>query len=145
MSRAMETEPVPTKPRVLAVHEDVGTLRLIRETLLEFTECEIDTSPNAEYAFELALQRSYALLIFNLTLPVLAGELLYGLISKAYTHCHAGARTAPPVVYVLDTHVSGRAAELQRDARVRAVLGKPLTIDRILECGKGILVRKTGL
>ncbi len=140
----MENPPPSPKPRVLAVHEDVGTLRLIRETFVEFTECEVDTSPNAEYAFELALQRSYALLIFNLTQPVLPGELLYGLISKAYTHCHEGARTAPPVVYVLESLVAGRAAELQRDARVRGVLGKPLTIDRILECGKGILARKPG-
>ena len=86
------------KPRVLVVHEDVAALRLVRETFLEFTECEVDTSPNAEYGFELALQRDYALVILNLTLPVIPGELLYDLISKAYTHCHAGARTAPPVV-----------------------------------------------
>jgi len=139
---AMEPESDVPKPRVLAVHEDVGTLRLLRETFLEFTECEVDTSPDAEYAFELALQRAYALVILDLTLPVIPGEVLYGLISKAYTHCHAGARTAPPVVYVAEPHVAGRAVELRRDARVRGVLGKPLSIARILECGAGILPKK---
>ncbi len=140
----MENAAPAPKPRVLVVHEDVGTLRLIRETFLDFTECEVDTSPNAEYAFELALQRPYALLVFNLTLPVLPGELLYELITKAYLHCHAGARSAPPVAYVMESHLPGKAAELQRDARVRGVLAKPLTIDRILACGKGILPGKAG-
>ena len=68
------------KPRVLAVHDDVGTLRLIREALGNFAICDVDTSPTAEYAFELGLQRDYALFLIGLKLPVLHGELLYELL-----------------------------------------------------------------
>ena len=130
------------KPRVLAVHEDVGTLRLIRETLTEFMECEVDTSPKAEYAFELALQRQYKLFFFSLTMPVLPGELLYDLVSKAYLHCHAGARTAPAVVYVADGQTAGQLKDIQSDARVKGVLIKPATIDRILQCAASVLEKK---
>ncbi len=127
---------------MLAVHDDVGTLRLVRETLAEFTECDLDTSPKSDYAFELALQREYSLFIFNLSNPLLGGELLYDLISKAYTHCHAGARTAPAVVYLAESNASGKIEELQREARVKAVLMLPLTIDRILGAVEGTIGRK---
>lgn len=133
---------ITEKPRILAVHEDVGTLRLIRETLLEFTECEVDTSPKADYAFELALQREYKLFFFGLTTPMLPGELLYDLVSKAYLHCHAGARTAPAVVYVADAGSAVQAKGLQSDARVKGVLMKPVTIDRVLNCVEGVLEKK---
>ena len=130
------------KPRILVVHEDVGTLRLIREALLEFTVCDVDTSPKADYAFELALQREYRLFFFSLTVPLLPGELLYDLVSKAYLHCHAGARTAPAVVYVADGQTPGQLDELKRDARVKDTLMKPVTIDRVLKCVGGVLEKK---
>lgn len=118
-------------------------MRLVREALQSFTKCHVDSSPNAEYAFERALQRPYELFIFSLTMPVLHGELLYDLISKAYRHCHDGARTAPPVIFLGEEKHRGRIDELQRDARVRGVLLKPLRIDRVLEKARTVLPSKS--
>ncbi len=122
---------------MLVAHDEVGTLRLIRETLGQFAECEVDSTPSAEYAFELALQRRYALFLFGLGLPLISGELLYELLSKAYPYCHPGARTCPGVVYIADAAQANRAEELRREARVKGVLLKPLSIDRILDRVKG--------
>lgn len=130
------------KPRVLAVHDDVGTLRLIREALGNFTVCDVDTSPTAEYAFELGLQRDYRLFLFGLHLPVLHGELLYELLSKAYPYCHAGKRMAPAVIYIGDESTVRRLPELKRDARVKEVLMKPLGIARLLEAVHGLVEMK---
>ncbi|MFT5466097.1 MAG: DNA-binding response OmpR family regulator [Verrucomicrobiales bacterium] len=128
--------------RVLIVHEEVSTSRLIREALEGFTLSQVDSTPNAEYAFERALQRDYALFIFSLTMPILHGELLFDLISKAYRFCHAGARSAPPIIYLGEEKHRVRIDELQRDARVRGVLLKPLRIDRVLEKARSVLPSK---
>ena len=127
------------KPRVLAAHDDVGTLRLIREALGNFAVCDVDTSPTAEYAYELGLQRDYKLFLFGLDLPVLNGELLYDLLSKAYPYCHAGKRTAPAVIYIGDESTVPRLHELKRDARVKDVVMKPLGIARLLEAVTGVI------
>ncbi len=118
--------------RVLIAHRDVGAMRLIRETLGQFADCAVETSPQAEYAFELALQRKYDLFILDLGLDVLPGEVLYGLIGKAYSHCHEGARVAPPVIYVADDP-AGAHADLLAEARVKGVLTTPLSIQRIID------------
>ncbi|MCP4848002.1 MAG: hypothetical protein GY899_08665 [Verrucomicrobiaceae bacterium] len=124
-------------PRVLIAHEEVGTLRLIREALENFTPCRVDTTPNAEYAFELALQREYHLYMFGLGLPVIDGELLYGLLAKAVPCCQGGVRSCPGVIYLADPAHSSKAEILQREARVKGVLIKPLTVDRIIAMVKG--------
>ncbi len=129
----------PTTPRVLVAHDDIGTLRLVRETLGQFADCEVDSTPSAEYAYELALQREYALFMFGLGLPVIHGQLLYELLSKAYPHCHAGARTSPAVVYIADAGDASRTEELRREARVKGVLLKPLSVDRILDRVRGVV------
>ena len=131
--------PAAAKPRVLVAHEDVGTCRLIRETLGQFGDCEVDTSPTAEYAYEMALQRDYRLFLFGLTMPVINGELLYSLLAKAYPYSHAGARTAPAVIYIADAADAGRVEALQREARVKGVLVKPLAIDLIIAKVKGVI------
>ncbi|MGI9243910.1 MAG: hypothetical protein ACR2RV_24145 [Verrucomicrobiales bacterium] len=129
----------PTRPRVLAVHDEVGTLRLIREALGNFAVCDVDTSPTAEYAFELGLQRDYKLFLIGLKLPVLHGELLYELLSKAYPYCHEGKKVAPAVIYIGDDSTVARLHELKRDARVKDVLLKPLGIARLLEAVGGLI------
>lgn len=135
----MSEPPAAAKPRILVAHDDVATLRLIREALGSFAVCEVDTSPTAEYAFELGLQRDYRLFLFGLQLPVLHGELLYDLLSKAYPYCHAGRKIAPAVIYIGDESVVPRLGELKRDARVKDVVMKPLGIARLLEAVKGVI------
>ena len=101
--------------------------------------CDVDTSPTAEYAFELGLQRDYKLFLFGLHLPVLNGELLYELLSKAYPYCHEGRKMAPAVVYIGDETTVPRLHELKRDARVKDVVLKPLGIARLLEAVGGLI------
>lgn len=132
----------PALPRILVAHDDVGTLRLVRETLEGFTGCRVDTTPNAEYAFELALQREYRLFIFGLGLGVINGELLYSLLSKAFALCHGESRSCPGVVYIGDADHSARAELLQREARVKGVLLRPLSVDRIIERVKTVTALK---
>jgi CheY-like chemotaxis protein len=127
------------KPRVLAAHDDVGTLRLIREALGSFAVCDVDTSPTAEYAFELGLQRDYKLFLFGLHLPVINGELLYDLLSKAYPYCHEGKKIAPAVIFIGDESTVPRLHEFKRDARVKDVVLKPLGIARLLQAVGGLI------
>ena len=42
---------------ILVVDDDVDILRLAREALSTIEGCTIDTTPNAEYAFELVLKK----------------------------------------------------------------------------------------
>jgi CheY-like chemotaxis protein len=130
--------------RVLVVHPSAPTLRLIRETLNQFTTGEVDTTPDAVYGFELALQRRYKLYIFGVTMEVLDGVLLYELISKAHGFCHAEARSAPGVLFLSERSAARRREEFARDARVKGVLGLPLKIERLLEGVKGTLEVRDG-
>jgi len=114
------------------VHHAGPTLRLIREALQGFTKASVDTTPDALYGFELALQRRYKLFIFSLSLPIINGELLYDLVDKAYRHCHDDVRATPAVIYIVEEGQAMQSQELARDARVRGVLIKPLSIDRLL-------------
>lgn len=139
---APEINKTPALPRILVAHDDVGTLRLVRETLEGFTTCRVDTTPNAQYAFELALQREYRLFIFGLGLAVISGELLYGLLVTAFPLCHSGTRACPGVVYIGDAGHSARAEILQREARVKGVLLKPLSVDRIIDRVKTVTALK---
>lgn len=124
---------------VLVAHEEVSTMRLIRDSLLGFTLCEVDTCLSGDSAFERCLQRRYKLIVLSLHLPVVSGELLYELIAKVHHYGHGIGRSAPPVIFVGEPSDQIRAEELQRDARVKAVLIKPLRIDKILAKAKQIL------
>ena len=132
-----------SKPSVLIVHPDSRTLRLIRESLEGFKDCNFVTTPDAEYGFELALKKNHDLYIFGLNLPVLHGELLYSLISRAYTFSHQGALTAPAVIYIGDAQDASKAAELKQDARVRGVMFRPFKIDRFLNAIGDLIPNKT--
>ena len=82
--------------RVLVVDDDTAILRIIRDALQSFLHWEIDTSPNPEYAFELALKKEYDLMIFDFSMPMIDGTLLFHLISMVYENSHP-ARTVPPL------------------------------------------------
>jgi hypothetical protein len=127
---------------VLVVHPAVSTCRLIREALESFTTAEVDTSPDAVYGFELALNKRYKLFFFALEIPVIEGPLLYELISKAYSFCHEGARLAPAVIYINEPGTHLPNSEITHDARVKGILSKPLSIEKLLETIGDILPRK---
>jgi DNA-binding NtrC family response regulator len=118
--------------RVLVVDDDTAILRIMRETLQNFLKCEVDTSPKPEYAFELALKKTYDLMIFDFSMPLIDGTLLFHLISTVYENA-SPARTVPPLLLVSGQGGDTRAQELLKEARVCGFLPKPFTINRLLE------------
>jgi DNA-binding response OmpR family regulator len=118
--------------RVLIVDDDTAVLRLIRETLQNVLHWEVDTSPRPEYGFELALKKNYDLMIFDFSMPMIDGTLLFLLISKVYENA-VPPRTVPPLLLVSGQGSDERAQELLKESRVRGFLAKPFTINRLLE------------
>jgi DNA-binding NtrC family response regulator len=122
----------PVTKRVLIVDDDTAVLRIIREALQDFHHWEVDTSPNPEYGFELALKKKYALMIFDFSMPLIDGTMLFSLISKVYENS-SPVRMMPPLLLVSGQGTNARAQELLREARVYGFLPKPFTISRLLE------------
>ena len=123
----------PTPLRVLAVHHDPALLRLIRESLEGLAGCAVDTSGAALHAYDRLVQREYDLLILDLHLPVLSGEMLYDLASRAWPHCHRDSITAPPVIWAGVPADAQRHDTLTREARVRGLLLAPFSIQKLLD------------
>jgi DNA-binding response OmpR family regulator len=92
----------------------------------------VDTSPKAEYGFELALKKSYDLMIFDFSMPMIDGTLLFFLISKVYENS-TPVRLTPPLLLISGQGADERARELLKEARVRGFLAKPFTINRLIE------------
>ena len=122
----------PETKRVLIVDDDTAVLRIMREALQSFLHWEIDTSPRPEYGFELALKKTYDLMIFDFSMPMIDGTLLFLLISKVYENSNP-PRTVPPLLLVSGQGSDERAQELLKEARVRGFLAKPFTINRLIE------------
>src|SRR6267378_1117644 len=101
--------------RILMVDDDVALLRVVREALLASLQCEVDTSPKPEYAFELALKKKYDLLIFDFQMPMIDGSMLFFLIGKVYQNIQP-IRELPPLLLI-----SGKAEE----ARAQELLNEP--------------------
>lgn len=131
---------IPTAlPRVLLVEESLPFRRVIREALTAFRECEVDDTSSAEHAFEMALQKVYALFIFSLPLPSISGDLLDRLIAKAYPLAHRGSHTAPPVIYLMRPQDQQSFQNIQRDARVRGSLEMPPRLDTLIAMTEKLL------
>jgi CheY-like chemotaxis protein len=130
-------------PRVLVVHADPGLLRLVRESLEAFLLCEVRTTSSGLAAFDRLLEEPYRLLLIDLHLPDLGGELLYDLISRAYPKVHPGTLTAPPVLWLGLPADHRRHDALTREARTKALLTTPLNIQRLLDTAASLLPAKT--
>jgi CheY-like chemotaxis protein len=118
--------------KILIVDDDVGLMRVMREALTSFLRCEVDTSATPEYGFELALKKSYDLFLFDFSMPMIDGAMLFFLIGKVYNHA-APPRIAPPLLLVTGKGDEKRAQELLREAGVRGLLAKPFAITRLIE------------
>lgn len=118
--------------RVLIVDDDVALLRLMREAIVATLDCEVDTSPKPEYGFELALKRSYDLLIFDFQMPMIDGAMLFFLIGKVYDSAQPPKRT-PPLLLVSGKADEARAQELLKEPGVRGLVAKPFAMNRLLE------------
>jgi CheY-like chemotaxis protein len=117
--------------RFLVVDDDVGLMRVMREALTSFLRCEVDTSPTPEYGFELALKKNYDLFIFDFSMPMIDGAMLFFLIGKVYNNSQP-PRTVPPLVLVSAKGEDKRAQGLLRETGVHGLLAKPFTINRLL-------------
>ena len=57
--------------RILVVDDDMSLARLISEALRTRFQCEVDATPNPEYAFELALKKRYRVFVFDFSMPMI--------------------------------------------------------------------------
>lgn len=129
-------------PRVLLAEESLPFRRVIREALTAFRHCEVDDTPSAEHAFQIALQRRHALYLFALTLPDMRGDLLDRLISIAAPRVHQGTHAAPPVIFLLRPEEAPQWQELSRHARVRGHLFIPPRLDQLIQAVAPILAER---
>jgi CheY-like chemotaxis protein len=118
--------------RILVVDDDVSLMRVVREALTSFLRCEVDSSPVPEYGFELALKKDYDLFIFDFSMPMIDGAMLFFLIGKVYTNAQP-PRTVPPLVLISAKGEDKRAQELLHEAGVHGLLPKPFAISRLVE------------
>lgn len=132
-------------PRVLLAEESLPFRRVIREALTAFRVCEVDDAPTGERAFEMALHRPYALFIFSLPLPDMAGDMLDRLLSKAYPLVHKNVHTSPPVIFLIGPTDVMRFQELQRDVRVRGSMPLPPKLDVLLSLTASLLPERQGM
>ena len=124
------SEAAPKK--ILIVDDDVALMRVMREALTSFLRCEVDTSPKPEYGFELALKKTYDLLMFDFQMPMINGAMLFLLIGKVYNNA-VPPRIVPPLLLVTGKGDEKRAQELLQEAGVRGLVPKPFSIDRLIE------------
>ncbi|HEX8076781.1 MAG TPA: response regulator [Chthoniobacterales bacterium] len=124
------SEALPKK--ILIVDDDVGLMRVMREALTSMLRCEVDTSPKPEYGFELALKKSYDLLLFDFSMPMIDGAMLFFLIRKVYDHS-VPPRIVPPLLLVTGIGHEKRAQELLQEPGVRGLVPKPFAINRLIE------------
>ena len=120
------------------VDDDVALLRIVREALTTVLKCEVDTSPNPEYGFELALRKSYDLLIFDFSMPMIDGAMLFFLIGKVYDHAQP-PKIIPPLLLISGKADEERAQDLLKEPGVRGLLPKPFSINRLVDKVKSIL------
>ncbi len=119
--------------KILVVDDDVVVLRLVRESLTALLYCEVDTTPNPEYGFELILKKRYDLLIFDFLMPGIDGAVLFGLVSKLFEIYPPGGRRLPPVLLMSGNASQKRAQELLREPGVRGLIAKPFSIEKLVE------------
>ena len=118
--------------KILIVDDDAGLMRVMREALTSMLRCEVDTSPKPEYGFELALKKTYDLLMFDFQMPMIDGAMLFFLIGKVYNNS-VPPRIVPPLLLVTGKGDEKRAQELLQEAGVRGLVPKPFAINRLID------------
>ena len=118
--------------RILIVDDEVALLRIMREALTASFRCEVDTSPKPEYGFELAIKKTYDLFIFDFSMPMIDGALLFFLIGKVYGSIEP-PRMVPPLLLVSGKGDQMRAQDLLKEPSVAGFIAKPFSMNRLLE------------
>ena len=97
-----------------------------------------EVCPKPEYGFELALKKTYDLMLFDFSMPMIDGAMLFFLIGKVYNHS-VRPRVVPPLLLVTGRGDEKRAQELLQEAGVRGLVPKPFAIERLIEKVKSCL------
>jgi DNA-binding NtrC family response regulator len=118
--------------RILVVDDDTSLTRLISEALRSRFRCEVDATPNPEYGFELALKKRYRVFVFDFSMPMIDGAMLFALIDKVYNHVNPPL-VVPPLILISGRGDEARAQELMKEAGVRGFLPKPFAMNRLIE------------
>ena len=118
--------------RILVVDDDTSLTRLISEALRSRFRCEVDATPNPEYGFELALKKRYRVFVFDFSMPMIDGAMLFALIDKVYNHVNPPL-VVPPLILISGRGDDARAQELMKEAGVRGFLPKPFAMNRLME------------
>jgi CheY-like chemotaxis protein len=118
--------------RILMVDDDVALLRIVREALTSLLQCEVDTSPKPEYGFELALKKNYDAFIFDFSMPMIDGAMLFFLIGKVYNNA-SPIRNLPPLILISGKADEKRAQELLKEPGVAGLVAKPFAMNRLIE------------
>ena len=117
--------------RILVVDDDTSLIRLIGEALRSRFHCEVDATPNPEYGFELALKKRYRVFVFDFSMPMIDGAMLFTLIGKVYNHVNPPI-VVPPLILISGRGDEARAQELMKEAGVRGFLPKPFAMNRLM-------------
>jgi DNA-binding NtrC family response regulator len=118
--------------RILVVDDDTALTRLISEALRSRFRCEVDATPNPEYGFELALKKRYRVFVFDFSMPMIDGAMLFALVGKVYNHVNPPL-VVPPLILISGRGDEARAQELMKEAGVRGFLPKPFPMNRLME------------
>jgi DNA-binding NtrC family response regulator len=118
--------------RILVVDDETSLMRLISEALKAHFRCEVDATPNPEYAFELALKKRYRIFVFDFSMPMIDGAMLFALIGKVYNHVNPPL-IVPPLILISGRGDEARAQELMKEVGVRGFLPKPFAMNRLIE------------
>jgi CheY-like chemotaxis protein len=121
-----------SEKRILVVDDDTSLIRLIGEALRSRFHCEVDATPNPEYGFELALKKRYRVFVFDFSMPMIDGAMLFTLIGKVYNHVNQPI-VVPPLILISGRGDEARAQELMKEAGVRGFLPKPFAMNRLME------------
>ena len=117
--------------RILVVDDDMSLARLISEALRTRFQCEVDATPNPEHAFELALKKRYRVFVFDFSMPMIDGAMLFALIGKVYDHVNPPL-VVPPLILISGRGDEARAQELMKEIGVRGFLPKPFPMNRLM-------------
>jgi len=136
MNEGGEQQAQPSEPkRILMVDDDVTLLRVVREALTSCLRCEVDTSPKPDYAFELALKKTYDLFLFDFQMSIIDGATLFFLIGKVYNSVQP-PRDVPPLLLISGKADEERAQELLKEPGVAGLIAKPFSMNRLLDKAK---------
>src|SRR5207244_9840671 len=104
--------------RILVVDDDTSLTRLISEALRSRFRCEVDATPNPEYGFELALKKRYRVFVFDFSMPMIDGAMLFALIDMVYNTVNQ-TLVVPPLILFYGLGEKARAKDLMNEAGVR--------------------------